>query len=266
MKLYLLGIVIFASMTLNAAEVSRTLTDAEGWYGSGKVEKADDESTLSWSEGQVIYSYHKEDIDPSATYKMSGVFSSPNSINSTFYFGMVSLDNSGKTITSHSVNVVPETTTTLLRDAKVGDTELLVEDASNWKVLETGVVAFKVDPSKKMLDLPNFNLSEIGIFDIQKHEKGWLVTLKKPLKKAYLAKTAVREHQAERWALFAASHQKLSPDWKEFSLEVKGIAMQGLPRNQWRRGTRQVRFVITLSSNGSEPVILKFKNIKLEKL
>jgi len=266
MRKILFGLLVVVSMQIKAEKVSRKLTDVHGWY-PGKVAKVDKElGVLSITKGNTVYSYHKEKIDPSASYKLSGFFRSPNSIKSCFYFGVIPLDSKSRVISSTSVNIIPGTTTSLLRDAKAGESELLVKDASKWKAQANAAVAFKVDVSDKMLDLPNYNLSGFGIKKIEKNKVGWLITLTKPLKRNYLALTAIREHQSGRFAIFAAAYQKMPKEWTEFSLEIQGKSLYGLPKNKWRRGTRYAKFVIMSKNRDKKPAILEFKNITLKKL
>ena len=263
MRKILFGVLVVASMQINAAKVSRKVTDVHGWY-PGKVAKVDKEpGALSITKGNTVYSYHKEKIDPSGSYKLSGLFRSPNSIKSCFYFGVVPIDSKGRTISPTSVNIIPGTTTSLLRDAKAGEVELLVKDASKWKVQANAAVAFKVDISDKMLDLPNYDLSGFGIKKIEKKKVGWLVTLTKPLKKGYPASTAIREHQSGRFAIFAAGYQKMPKKWTKFSLKIKGESLYGLPKNKWRRGTKYAKFVIMPKNRDKKVAILEFKNITL---
>jgi hypothetical protein len=266
MRNFLFGVLVIVSMQIKAEQVSRTLTDVHGWY-PGKVAKVDKElGVLSITKGNTVYSYHKEKIDPSASYKLSGFFRSPNSIKSCFYFGIIPLDSKSRVISSTSVNIIPGTTTSLLKEAKAGESELLVKDASKWKAKPNAAVAFKVDNSDKMLDLPNNDLSGLGIKKIEKNNAGWLVTLTKPLKKSYPASTAIREHQAGQFAIFAAGYQKMPKKWTEFSLEIKGESLYGLPKNKWRRGTRFGKFVIMPKNRDEQTAVLEFKDITLKKL
>lgn len=113
------------------------------------------------------------------------------------------------------------TYTELTAAANKGDSVLKITDGSKWFKHQKFSVAFYA--KKDYTDLPNINLSHLGINAVDKIDSHWEVKLKHPLKKSYPAGTKVRMHRSGRYYIRGMSKVTVPNEWKDFSFQLKGI-------------------------------------------
>ena len=200
-------------------------------------------------------------IDGAKTYKISGWFKSADDKKADLYFGLSPLDADKKTIIANYVNVMPGTETELAAACKPEDTVIKVKDGSKWDIKDKySHVAFEVDNSGEYKDLPNKNISAGVITKVDKKDNLSEVTFDKPCGMTFPAGSKVRIHKdgGYMYPVYAGGFQ--SPDWKEFSAEIKGSAKFGCGGQQFWPGTQNVQ-ILVLSLNGG---MVFFDDLKLE--
>ena len=202
------------------------------------------------------------EVDPKATYELSGKFRSDGSDpkNKLLFFGAEAYTPGYQIITSPQVNAFPGTETELAKDVKKTDTVLYVKDASAWNVkTSAGVVAFNAQDN--YADLPNPRCTS-NIAKIEKNGDVWQITLKGGAYHAFPAGTRVRQHAHGMGRTFFVAFYKpvKSEQWTEIKGKISGIAPFGAARNQWWKGTASARICIS----GTPGVM--FKDIVLKKV
>ncbi len=194
-------------------------------------------------------------IDPKRNYRLAGKFRASDAASSgSVSFGFAPFDAEGKPIQPAQVNPVEGSLTTLAKEAEAGATEIELTDAKGWKKGEHLLLAFDLSDE----GLPHRQLVAIDAIEDNR------VTLKTPLPHALEAGSAVRQHQSGNTFIYSAAAFRPLPqnkEWVEFSGEISGEALSGLPNDQWWPGTRSARIVILTSYPEIE-----FKEIVLDEI
>lgn len=189
-------------------------------------------------------------IDTSKTYVVTGWFKSTGKAPSHVYLGVAPFDEKKQPIRPYHVFCIAGTETTLAEACKPEDTVLKIANGAKWKTVPYACVAFDVDDSGQLKDLPNRNLSNTAVpgFGVENVEdKGgyWAVQLKTKCGRAYPAGTKVREHISSATYIYSAASRKPVPlAWTEFKGQIKGVAKGDLPMNQWWPGTKYAKLLI----------------------
>ena len=245
------------SMSIHAGIVCE-LNDVKDFNLPSRLEFSN-EKICKVKQTSWFLSAKKYPIDPAKTYKISGEFRAAQGakVSGVIRIGFYPADEKGHLISVINVNCVPQSETELAETANVGDTILKVKDASKWQAKNYGYVAFDVDPSGKMRDIPCFTLSEAGIKRIEKSGNVWEVELHKPIKSAYAAGVAVREHLGG-WGFQCSNPLVPAEDWSSLSWTVKPGQARKNTREQWLFGAKQFIVVLVL------PEGVEFRNVKVE--
>lgn len=142
-----------------------------------------------------------------------------------------------------SVYALPDRKAVLNKDVKAGEKTIEIS-ATDWEAKKIPAVAFNV--KEDLSDLPN--LEAFRITEIQKKDNHSILTLRKPLKKAYPAGTLLRQHiyLDPLWFEF-----KAGTEWQEFSFDISKESPLGKPdRKKFKNiqkfwyGTRFVKIII----------------------
>ncbi len=182
-------------------------------------------------------------VDPSKHYNLSGWFKSAGEKPSKIYFGFVPFDQNKKQIMPWHVNVVAGTDTTLAEACVKGDTVIKITDGSKWKALKHLAMAF--DTKADFSDLPNKQISALGITAVQNKGDHWEITLAKPCKQDKDAGTSIRMHRSGGTYIYAGASNKIVPsEWTQYAGKIKGSATKGIPLKQFWPGTKFVRILI----------------------
>ncbi|MEI8309650.1 MAG: hypothetical protein WCH98_02720 [Verrucomicrobiota bacterium] len=241
--------------------------------GDGAVSSGGDNSVCykSGADSDVELQSEKSlKIDPQKTYRLSGSFhQTAESAATTLYFGVAPLDEEGKAINSNQVNVVEGTETELAANCQPADTVVTIKNGTKWEISPEGAtyecIAFDVDDSGKFTDLPNSNLSKLGIVEVTKAGDGFEVTLAKPCGVTYPAGTKVRKHLASSNGIYAAaSGKKLSQEWTELSGNIEPGPLFGNPKDKWWKGTKRAKIVIIVRGASDAIPQFEFKDIRLD--
>jgi hypothetical protein len=200
-------------------------------------------------------------VDPSRGYTVSGYFMSPEGW-ALVFIGVDCFDAQKRHIPSVRITPVPQTETELVEDVKAGDKVVKIKNGSAWEfdaalTPKYSVVAFNVDDSGAYSDLPNPNLSPMGITTIRQSGGQWEVELAKPLKESYSAGTNVRQHKASGASLWIDSGG-VGKDWVKKSGDISGVSTVGQEKGMFWPGTSFVR-VTVLNLNGDKsdsPMVL----------
>jgi hypothetical protein len=234
--------------------VKSIVAKPEKWDG-GPVVDAGNNAKMIKGTG-VRFAAGSVKIDPAKTYRLCGNFKAAVPSDKGFLlFGMAPHNAAGKPIHPLQVNPVSDSDTVLAASAKKGDTKISVKNAEKWRKANNTAIAFNTKTDYD--DLPNHDLVEIAT--INQNE----VTLKKPLSKDYPAGTPVRQHCSGNTYMYSGAAYKKVPstDWTEFSGEISGEAISGLPMNQFWRGTSSVRIMLITS----QPDVM-FRDIRFEEI
>lgn len=184
-------------------------------------------------------------VNPQAAYTLSAVLRSAGSEESSeVHVGLLCLTEDETPIHSQHINRFEGTETELSADACEGDTVLRVKKADQWKVSPNAFVAFDVDDSGAFSDLPNSNLSPLGIVAVTPKGDHGEVELARPLRKFYAAGTKIRQHGGgNSYVYCAAAYKNIPSDWTPYSGKVGGVST-GLTNSMFWPGTHYVKVVI----------------------
>lgn len=202
-------------------------------------------------------------VDPDKEYTLSLMLKSGGQAESQEVFvGLACYTEEEKLIISQAINRRENTETELLADAVPGDTVLKVKKADQWQSSPNSFVAFNVDDSLAVSDLPNFNLSPMGIQSVTEKGGAWEIELAKPMPKSYPAGTKIRQHNAGNSYVFCTVANRTIPkNWKEYTGKVTGKSDR-LSNKQFWPGTRYVQVAILPGKGANERLLVD--NIKLE--
>ena len=79
------------------------------------------------------------------------------------YFGYALYTKNKKIILRKSVNYINNTETELVKGCESNDKVIYIKNGENWRKGSYYCIAFNTDNSGKLSDLPNINLSTVGI-------------------------------------------------------------------------------------------------------
>ena len=226
-----------------------------------KVKAATVEGEVLTFKGPGSLAFPAIKFDPAAKYTLNvDLKQVPGAKTFPVHYGFYCYDSKGRQILHHHVAITQKTATVLAADAKVGDKTITVKDASNWK--KDYWIAFNAKAD--LSDLPNRELVRAGK-SIEKKGDVWIVTLTTPLKKAYAAGTAVREHSSGGY-IYVQSGVKVGADWKTISGEVSGLnplTNGGYNKKFWP-GTVTIRPMLLLNWNWSvKDSAVQVRNVNL---
>ncbi len=217
-------------------------------------------ATLALKGDGALISKTTVKLDPSKSYKLSALFkSAPGSNPSKFYFGLVPIDAQGKQIQSAFINVVPETETELAADCNPDDTVIKIKNGDKWNTHKHSLIAFDTDNSGAMSDLPNANISSIGVEKIAKKNSYTEITLKDKCGKKYPAGTKIREHRSS-WSYIynAACNVALPAEWTEFSATFS-------QKDCWT-GTVSVKILVLSNYEATTDSVMLMKDVRLKEV
>ncbi len=202
-------------------------------------------------------------VDATKIYKISGCFKSAGDKKINLVLGLMPLDVNKKQIHCSAVNALSGSEAELAEACKAEDTVLRVKDASTWVIKNrNNHVAFETDNSGAFNDLPNSKVTS-PIVKVEQKGTVWEVALEKACGNAYPANTPVRiQRDGGTFMYPIVSMDFQSPEWKEFTAQVKGLAKSGYSSNQFWAGTKYVK-VIILSLNGG---MVYFDDVKFEEV
>ena len=172
-------------------------------------------------------------IDSTRNYRLRMEIRGTSEAGATFWPILEQSDQKHLPISAFQLNAVAGTETTLLRDARAGDTELLVTDASKWQPPEQGkILAFGA--SADLSDLPNRNI-EYYVQKISEVDEKWLLTMNRPLQRTWTAGTTLRQHRDGGYMTFGLQPIELNTAWQQIECcAFAAPASSGLITNLWR--------------------------------
>lgn len=205
------------------------------------------------------------DVDPAATYTISGEFrAAPGTEPATLYFGFTQF-NKGRLINSPPVNAVCQTQTTLAKDVTPGDLAIEIAKSRNWKKDEGCFVVLgaKGDYS----DLPNYRFTKPCITNIVRRADGSATLLfAKPVGVSGKAGEGVREHQHGGNYHYAGCWNIPSTrEWTNIVGRVKGMSQHGLPYDKWWHGAEKAGILLLANYRGGKDAHLEVRNLRVVK-
>lgn len=194
---------------------------------------------------RVVFGTEFIPVSAEKNYSLSAMLKSGGSAESSeVHLGLACFTEDQRPINSQNISHLEGTGTELVSDAVKGDTVLQVKNADQWKASPNTFVAFDVDDSGAFSDLPNFNLSSIGIVGAEQKGDHWEIKLARPLSKSHTTGTKIRQHAAGNTYVYCTVASKNIPtEWKSYSGKVAGVST-GLSNSKFWPGTRFVKVVI----------------------
>ena len=195
-------------------------------------------------------------VDPAKTYILKGKFKSIGKVPSIIFFGLLPCDTEKKQIAAEAVNACPDTNTELAVACSAKDSSLKVKDAGKWmkrKGLDIyGYVAFNIDDSGALKDLPNRALSPV-VKEVRKAGDQWELILAAPYSgKDMAAGTKVRLHHPGNSYIYCAANYKTVPtEWTSFEGKITGMGAKASDIEFWS-GTAFVKLLILGNFNQKE--------------
>lgn len=257
-RMILTGTMLLTAALLSGGEFI-TASAPDDFIGGGKASVSNGKTTVNGR--AVLYSKRKLDIDTKKRYRLSGEFKAgAGSRNGDYFrFGVYPATNNSQ-ILAVCINIVPGTDTELAADCNAADTVIKLKDASKWKGGPLCVAAFDTDPSGRLSDLPNFNVSKTGAKSLTNKNGVWELTLKHPCGKNFPAGTTVREHRAGWSAIYAGTpKQLLTPEWTKIEVIIEPGEVPSASIRNWWKGTAKAGLLVESAGSG-----LVFRNLKLE--
>ncbi len=263
-KKYLGMFLLLCCMTIFSSE--NLLTNAPGsdvpMSGMKTIHrKQDDGKCLQVvSYGKVLNSDLIE-IDPEATYELSGSFCQDNQ-SGKINFGLIYYDQNKTLIPHSSMSAVNDTNAVLAESVQKGAKLMKFKDAKNWGAAVKGnskIIA--MDVKEDLSDLPNRNLC---CFVTKMTRNGDLleVELSHPAPGAYPARTLCRLHRDGGYNYCLLKNQSVPETWKEYKTEIAGTALSGVPTNHFWKTTKYVKVCLYCSEATVWVKDLSFRKVK----
>ncbi len=201
-------------------------------------------------------------VDQSKLYKLKAKVRLTNGKDVRFHFGFIPFSSAGKRITSRSVNPVGPPSR-LSRECKPLDTEIWLRDAGNWQKGSNICIAAQAASDKN--ELPNFNLSSLGIRSLKCIGNEWRVIMQSPCRVHWPANTTVRQHEASWGGMYALRTRiAVQAEWKEVEGFILGSSKKLLSHNLWWPGTAKANVVCILDTPNDSNVVFEVDWLKIE--
>jgi hypothetical protein len=202
-------------------------------------------------------------IEEGKIYKLSGEFRAVGDEPSRLYFGYALYNKNKQFIHSTSMNYVDETDTVLVKPCKPMDKIIYVKNATNWTSKDINSIAFNTDKTGHYADLPNFNLSSMGIQKINISSNYSEIILKNICGKSLPKGTNIREHTAGANYIYnVICNILLTNTWASFSNLITTVN-DLFTVESFYPTTKYIKLLI-LANNQENKGIMQFKNIKIE--
>jgi hypothetical protein len=221
------------------------------------VENPHSETACFINKESAVLSVDSIPVDASKTYKISAWFKSAGAAMANVFLGFQPLDAMQVPIELVHVNVVPDTETELAEACAPQDTVIRIKDRSNWKAYNLNSVAFDVDDTGSLKDLPNRNISSGVVRNIENKDSFFNVTLSEPCGMSYPSGTKVRLHcRGDTYKYMNFRKQWNSPEWEEFTARVEA--------NDFYQGTKFIKIAIVVLDAGKVCFFddIKFAEVK----
>jgi hypothetical protein len=203
-------------------------------------------------------------VEEGKIYKLSGEFKAIGNDSSKLYFGYAPYTEDKRLITTASITWLQGTETSLSQPCKASDKTIYIKSSDNWVTGRNYCAAFDDGKAEKFSEVPNFNLSSMGIEKIRKVDDAYELTFRTSCGKSYPAGTKVREHQSTGGYIYnAAAGRSVTNAPLEFAGHITLNKDINVPK--LRPKTRYVKIIIRANYQAPK-AILEFKNIKMESL
>jgi len=203
-------------------------------------------------------------LEEGKKYRISGWFNkAANADEVNFLLGLVPYDKNKIRINESEVNPVKQTETILAAPCKAADTSLKIKDGRKWLPGAIYLVAFDVDDSGSHADLPNRNLSSVGVAKVAESGDCWQVELAKSCGRDFPAGTKIREHSLGSKFMYPVHVKSAETTWKEYSGVITAVREVGTPSDKLFVGTKYVSpGIVSLSGAGK----VFFDDIRIEEI
>ena len=202
-------------------------------------------------------SVKRTEVDPSLNYRIRGEFRAApgKTVKGQFCLGFYGVDKHNQIIQVSNVNVTPGSETELAAPVRASDTVIRIRDGSKWK--KQGYLAYDIDPSGRLRDLPCQTMINLLSSDVRKNGDVYEVCFSRPAGKNLAAGIPVRQHLSG-WSFLTSDRRVPTAEWQTVSWTVKPGAVRKNTRSQWLYGTEKFVAVIVAPSG------TQFRNITVE--
>ncbi|MCF6174293.1 MAG: hypothetical protein L3J71_00855 [Victivallaceae bacterium] len=241
----------------------------KNWQGGVKIaDGGKDQACFLVDGSKKIVSKQLIEIDPTATYKLTGSFKSGSDKPNQIYFGLALYDKNKHFINATSVTPVADSATVLVAPANKGDKIIKVKSVKNWEsVLKKKrlLIAFDIDDSGAYSDLPNHKFSN-SVTKLEEKNGTWEATLKTPLNFSFPANTKVRAQLKCGHLMYAVTLKKHLDKWTALSNTIAPAKKSGSQSATMWHGTSFVKILLLANWGQKDGEVLLIKDIKLEKV
>lgn len=248
--------VVSAASVLSAAEVF-DMTAQDFWAPNKYIKFADGQ--VSNSVRTMYRSKKAYPIDPTKKYTIAmDMAVGKGKKNTVILFGLAPALPNGKMYHAQHIQTINGTFTEVAADAKRGDTQLKLKDASKWVTTSSKGIA--LNAKEDYSDIPNLRVYPMDVKSKVKDGDVWTLTLAKPLHLNLAAGTKVRQHAYGGYFYFG-SRSLASDKTSSCKNTVTGQAAQGM----YDRGfppKMTHAYVIILSDWTVSGAPVTFKNAK----
>lgn len=265
------GLVLFAVPLLASAETILRIDSIEALgFKKGPTDRAyrTPDGVLHLKGDQRPWSAETFDVDPMATYTISGEFrAAPGTEPATLYVGFTQF-NKGRLINSPPVNVAPymqANVTTLAKDVAAGDRTIEIKTSRCWKAGEGFIAA--LGAKKDSSDLPNYRYTKGCVTNVVRRADGSAtLVFDRPVGVTGQAGEGIREHQHGGNYHYAGCWNIPSTrDWTNIVGTVKGMSECGIPYDKWWHGAEKAGVLILANYRGGKDAHLEIRNLKVVK-
>lgn len=259
--------VVLSSSTVLAETVLTIDTIEDLGFKKGPTARAyrTSDGVLHLKGDQRPWSAATFEVDPTATYTLSGEFrAAPGTEPATLYFGFTQF-NKGRLINSPPVNVVNHTQTTLAKDVAAADCAVAVASPRGWRP-DAGYIAV-FGAKGDFSDLPNYRFTKACVTNIARNADGSATLLfDRPVGIAGRAGEGVRAHcHGGNYHYAGCWNIPSTREWTNIVGRVKGVSTFGLPYDKWWHGAEKAGVLILANYRGGKDAHLEVRNLKVVK-
>ena len=204
-------------------------------------------------------------IDPDGEYEFSAEICSGGDRDNYAFIGLALYDSKKRLISHSSLDYVSGSEAVTAAPVKKGDKSMLLKNAGDWETfMKKGARIIAMNANPDYSDLPNFDrcytLTKIirkdGLAEVQ---------FSVPATKAYPEGTSVRLHRDGGYHWCLMEFGKIPPEWKTVSSRISGMAVRGVPKNQFWKTACYAKLVVEAVKRPTL-FIRKISLVKVEKI
>ena len=223
--------------------------------------------------GKIYVSDEFIPIDTSKKYELSAIIKGENIKNNRIYGGITEYDIDFKIISPHNYTYTANTLTYLTKDLKDGDTEIHLNDISNFiydtntKTYQMGLIfwnykdstGYKYEPLTYSRNVWG-NLFEYSESNPAIDKENNIIKLKEPWKNGIISKGTYLSQKSDGGVYnYLFDHVKINEEWKTFKKEIEGEVKTGNNSytGNFRPGTKYIKFAYHTYDKADTTIYIK---------